>query len=880
MAAKKSLSLYRAKRDFARTSEPKGDEAPAAAEQPRFVVQKHAATRLHYDLRLEIGGVLKSWAVTKGPSLDPRDKRLAVEVEDHPLAYGDFEGTIPKGQYGGGTVMLWDRGFWLPEEAGDPAAALARGELKLTLVGAKLKGSWVLVRMRRDRRGGKHTNWLLIKHGDGEAGRAITPQADDRSVASGRTMAQIAAGKGRAPRPFIMASAPRLDPDAVWSSRPREEARSPPTARGQRARAAAGQSPMPDFVPPQLCATLSRPPSGAGWVHEIKLDGYRIQLRVAGHHAALRTRTGLDWTGKFADLAAAAARLPDCILDGEVVALDAAGAPDFAALQVALSEGRSQDLVYIAFDLLFARGEDLRTLPLLERKQRLRTLLADSGLSHAPLVRYLDHLTEPGDAVLAAATRMHLEGIVSKKAASPYRSGRGEAWAKIKSRPGHEVVIGGWNGSARNLRSLLVGVYDGAGLVYVGRVGTGFNGANAPALLAALKASAAASSPFVGASAPRKGADTNWVAPRLVCEIEFAGWTGAGMVRQAAFKALRKDKPAREVTAERPVAPSAATLDMPRPAAAGGGRRRGNPGHGNEVAGVAISNPDKPMWPAALGSPAVTKLALARYFEAVGPWMIAHLQGRPCSIVRAPDGIEGEHWFQRHAGPGLTERIARVAVSGEEKPYLRIDSVEGLIAVAQIGGLELHPWNCAPGKPDVPGRLVLDLDPADDVPFTAVIEAARELRARLTRIGLESFCKTTGGKGLHVVTPVSVRPADRLGWTEAKLFAEALCTGMAADSPDRYLVNMAKTKRQGRIYLDYLRNDRTATAVAPLSPRARPGATVSMPLTWSQVRDGLDPGRFTVHTVPSLLARSRAWAGYDAAVRPLIDAVRALASRR
>ncbi|HLJ01112.1 MAG TPA: DNA ligase D [Bradyrhizobium sp.] len=870
----KNLSTYWKKRDFEKTAEPRGEAPVQPSRIRRFVIQKHDATRLHYDLRLEFDGVFKSWAVTRGPSLDPHDKRLAVEVEDHPLDYGDFEGTIPKGQYGGGTVQLWDRGYW---ESDDPEKGFAKGDLKFTLHGGKLHGGWVLVRMRHDRNGGKRTNWLLIKHRDEYAreGSANDILEGDRSVASGRTMQEIAEGKGRAPKPFMTEKSGRGKADAVWHSNRGEAAQArarintlPSRAASAKAVQPARISAMPDFVDFELCTLVDRPPSGPNWCHEIKFDGYRMQLRIEDGKAVLKTRKGLDWTGKFDEIAKAGRKLPDALIDGEIVALDRQGVANFSSLQAAISDGATENLIFYAFDLLFAGREDLRALPLAERKARLKRMLDAREKKKTEPIRYVEHFEEDGDAVLEAAAKLSLEGIVSKKLDSPYKSGRSENWTKAKSRAGQEVVLGGWKTTNGKFRSLMAGLRRGDHLAFVGLIGTGFGQDVVRRIMPALKKAASNQNPFGGKEAPRKTSDVHWLKPELVAEIEFAGFTEGGNIRQASFKGLRHDKAADEIVEEMP---AGRTITTPSRITASK--------HSAEIMGVVISKPDKELWPAGGDGKAVTKLDLARYFEAVGDWMIVHLKGRPCSVLRAPDGIHGEKFFQRHAMPGTSNLIELIKVSGERKPYLQIDRVEGLVAVAQSGGLELHPWNGAPNAPDIPGQLVFDLDPAPNVAFAEVVEAAKDMREHLDALGLESFCKTTGGKGLHVVVPLSSGAKDKVSWKEAKAFAQGVCQWMAREKPARYLLNMSKKLREGKIFLDYLRNDRSATAVAVLSPRSRDGATVAMPLTWVQLRADLDPKRYTVRSVPSLLAKSKAWEGYDEAASSIKGAIRKLAAK-
>lgn len=615
----------------------------------------------------------------------------------------------------------------------------------------------------------------------------------------------------------------------------------------------------PEFVPPELCKVAAKPPSGANWAHEVKFDGYRLQLRVESHRAVLRTRGGLEWSAKFPEIVDEAKRFPDCILDGEVVGLNEEGISDFAKLQEALSKGETGALRFFLFDLLFLDGRDLRREPLSRRKAALEALLN----RHKPKLRrlfYVTHFRESGNAMLDAACRMRLEGIISKRLDAPYRSGRSSDWLKIKCRGGQEVVIGGWWGNSDHLRSLLVGVFRGGALRYMGRVGTGFNAGNARELLKRLKPLRRASAPFADKRDIPKARGVNWVEPKLVAEVEFGTITEAGLLRQASYKGLREDKEAGAVMPEPQPAASQRKRSAPR------ARRDSNSA---VVSGVTITNAQKELWPADAGHAAVTKIGLARYYESAAARILPHITGRPLSIVRAPDGIDGQRFFQRHAPPGTSEHVRPIKVEGESKPFLAVDSIEGLVALAQAAVLEIHPWGSKKNDPEIPARIVFDLDPAPDVPFDQVVQAAKRMRVRLEECGLAPFLKTTGGKGLHVVVAITGSPRKPATWPEAKDFARSLCEAVARHDPDLYTTNMSKRARGGKIFLDYLRNDRMATAVAPWSPRARPHAPIALPLAWKELRTSVDPSRFTVLDATKLLRRADPWKDLEASAGSL-----------
>ncbi len=864
MAARGELETYQAKRRFDATPEPKGRKTASKKAAPlRYLIQRHAATRLHYDFRIEIDGVLKSWAVTKAPSRDVAVKRLAVEVEDHPLDYGAFEGTIPAGNYGAGTVQLWDTGTWEPQEP-DLEAAFAKGQIKMVLHGERLVGKWALIRLKSDRgKPSKRNNWLLIKEKDEHAvpGEADALAEIDASVTTGRSLAQIADGTRQ------------------WTTSRKTGRKAPPKPKPSKALASAARKP-PSFVPIQLCKVVEHPPAGAGWAHEIKFDGYRLQIGVGGGQATLRTRSGLDWTAKFPEQAVDAARWPDAVIDGELCALADDHMPDFSALQAAISDEDTGGLIYFAFDLLFEGGEDLRALSLSHRKARLQAYIDRIPKTARGRIRYVEHFASTGQAVLESACRMDLEGVISKRLDAPYAAGRSMTWVKSKCRGRDEVVIGGWTSDGSRFRSLIVGVQDvdaksGAGLRHLGRVGTGYSQPLLKTLTPALKAAAADTSPFVGKGAPKGGKDIHWVRPILVAEIEHGGYTDTGSLRQAAFKGLREDKAAAEVDAPpqeptAPAKPAKGTVKAPPPLKiALTGKARA------VVSGVIISNSDKVLWPATDGHPAITKLELVQFYEAAAERILPHVSDRPTSIIRAPEGIAGETFFQRHAMPGSNPRLKLIDVN-ERKPYVAVTDVGGLVAIGQSGGLELHPWGCMPGDPETPDQITFDLDPDEGLDFADVIAAAKAMKTRLEALGLNPFCKTTGGKGLHVVVPIRTDARSRIEWEQAKAFAKAVSEQVRLDAPDRFTTTLAKKARGGKIFLDYLRNGRMATAVAPWSPRARPGAGIAYPLSWGQVKAGLDPRAFTLRTYPSLLKKADPWKDFRAGavnLRPVLKKV-------
>lgn len=838
MAAKGQLSEYLRKRDFAKTPEPKGTKGPVRRTSLGFFVQKHAATRLHYDLRLEWGGVLLSWAVTRGPSADPSQKRLAVRTEDHPMSYADFEGTIPKTEYGGGTVMLWDRGQWTPHT--DASTGLLEGKLKFSLEGERLQGHWMLVRMK-SREAGDGENWLLIKERDEHASDDPDELVDAfaTSVATARTMDQIAGGVRAEPKNGRRRPGGAATPGVGSPMRP--------------ATARPGTSvQLPSFRKPQLATLSDTVPQGEDWLHESKFDGYRCIAAVAGDEVRCYSRSGLDWTDKFRSIAKTLPAL-DCqsaLLDGEVVAPAVVAGSQFSALQNALTSGGA--LALYAFDLLELNGEELSERPLLERKALLRNLVA--SLPHGANVVYSEHVRGKGKRVLDAMCQEGREGIISKKANSEYRNRRTTTWLKLKCTRRQEFVIGGFSPSdkrGREFASLLLGTFEGDDLSYRGRVGSGFSEEDLQQVGQKLQKLHQSKPPFdtVPAAVARSA---RWVRPQLVAEIDFAELTDAGHVRHGVFKGLRADKRAGEVTLERPASGDAKMKE--------------------EYRGVRISSPHRVVY----SEQGVTKIELAGYYNAVGERMLPHVANHPLSLVRCPKGRNDECFFQKHASPGFPDELKRVKLqekSGKRADYLYVDSVKGLIAAVQMGTLEFHVWGSKTDALEKPDRLVFDLDPDESLNFPVVSLAAAVLRQKLQQLGLKTVALVTGGKGVHVIAPLR-RTAD---WAQVKAFAQGFATGLASDEPDVFTATMSKSRRRGRIFIDWFRNERGSTAIAPWSTRAREKGPVATPVSWDELADLEGANCFHIGDVLRRLDDDDPWAEAakwrQSVTRPMVERV-------
>jgi bifunctional non-homologous end joining protein LigD len=830
------LEEYRRKRDFRRTGEPAGSGKRDRGRELEYVVQKHDASRLHYDFRLELDGVLKSWAVPKGPSVKPGVKRLAVETEDHPMEYGDFEGSIPEGQYGGGTVLLWDRGIWIPE--GDPDEGYRNGRLRFRLEGEKLYGTWILTRMSPKPDEPK-PGWLLIKSDDAAARSAEEPEITEEqplSVATGRDLEAIAEAG-----------------DRVWNSNSKSTLRSKSKSKSK------SKPKLPTDVVPQLATLAAHAPDGDEWIHEIKLDGYRVVCTVERGRARMVTRNGKDWTDRFPAVAEALGRLPcdTAIVDGEVVVLDRKGVSRFQQLQnVASGSSRGRPLLY-AFDLLYLDGRDLRGERLEDRKSLLEPLVAELG---DPLLRYSDHVTGQGPAFHARACSAGVEGIISKRRDGPYRGGRGRSWVKVKCTARQELVVVGYTepaGSRVGIGALLLGVHDPAGrLRFAGKVGTGFDNRTLVALEGRLSAMEQAKPPVDDPPRGARARGIHWVRPELVAEVEFTEWTEDGRIRHPSFQGLREDKRPEDVRREDVGATSEGSTDS----VAGTGTGTGtSPARDGTVAGIRITSPDRVVWEDA----GVTKRDLAEYYEAVAEVMLPRMVDRPLTLVRCPSGAGGKCFYQKHATDAMPPVIPRVAIDEEDgaEPYMYVNGLPSLIALVQFGVLEFHVWGSRRDRLDRPDRLVFDLDPDEGLPFGRVAAAALGLRDLLEELGLTSFPKTTGGKGLHVVVPVT----RRTDWETTKAFTQAVAQRMVAEDPDGFTAKMSKRRRRDRIFVDYLRNAWNATAIADYSTRARPGATVAMPIAWDEVNPRAKKvPTFSVRDAPDRIATTPdPWAGFD-----------------
>ena len=909
-----SLTEYKRKRDFRRTPEP--GPKKAARKGWSFVVQKHDASRLHYDFRLELDGVLKSWAVPKGPSLDPKQKRLAMHVEDHPVDYGGFEGVIPEGEYGGGTVMLWDRGHWEP--VGDPREGYREGKLKFQLHGEKLQGGFMLVRT-----GGRYgsssrdqeKSWLLIKERDDEA-RPVEEgdilEEQNKSVATGRDLDEIAAardrvwGSNRSNGKAAKKSTGRGGKKAAArqtkskKSAARRRSRGKPISAKQLGEiAGVREGSLPRKLQPQLATLTKGAPDGEQWLHEIKFDGYRMLCRIDGEKVEFTSRNQQSWTGRLKHLAEAARRLPvrQALLDGEVVAMEPGGATDFQLLQNVFREGRVGELLYYAFDVLYLDGHDLTKAALEDRKQVLQRLLESFDETYP--IRFTEHLAGKGPVFFKQVCKMGLEGIISKRRDRPFLAGRGYDWLKIKCVQKDEFVIGGYTepgGSRTAFGALLLGYHDDQEeLRYAGKVGTGFDEGSLTDLLEKLKPLEQKHSPFSDVTV-RKGPvrTAHWVQPRLVAQIEYSNWTRDGMLRHPSFQGLREDKPADEVGRDEPVpvekamrksaAAKTTSANGKKPKKSGSDasarktpRKKRSRGASSDAlvgkdqfAGVRLTSPDKVLYP----NQGITKLDLARYYYEVGEWMLPHIAGRPLVLVRCPEGREKECFYQKHPGVGVPENLRQIPIREKSKSenYVVVDDVSGLISLAQIGSLEIHAWGSREDKLEHPDRLIFDLDPDPTVAWERVVESALQIRQFLEDLGLESFVKTTGGKGLHLVVPIQ----RRHDWDEAKEFCKRVAEAIVAADPKRYTSNMSKAARGGKIFVDYLRNGRGATSVAAFSTRAKPGAPVSVPLTWKELSPQIRSDQFNVLNLFERLNKLKRdpWEEIDSVRQSLSAAVR------
>jgi len=837
-----ALTDYHNKRDFERTPEPEGRMARSESGR-MFVVQKHAASRLHYDFRLEFEGVLKSWAIPKGPALEPSEKRLAVQVEDHPLEYGSFEGIIPEGEYGGGTVMVWDRGEWEP--MGDPAAGFKKGHLKFRLRGQKLRGGWSLIRLHsKEQDDGAKVNWLLIKEKDPEARPMVeydVTEEEPLSAATGRSMEEIAEAKLR------VWSSNHGDVSGAQDGGAREAAARIEAKTAQLPRAAA--KPQPERLTPELATLVGDIPEGDEWLHEIKFDGYRIVAVITPEQVRLWTRNGHDWTDKFRSLAESLRLLPvdQAILDGEIVVLDAQGISDFQALQNAIKGGKGR-IIYYLFDIPHCQGYDLTRTPLLERRELLR-LIHEYVKDSAPELRFSDHLQGKGPEFYRHACRYSLEGVISKRADSPYEQRRSRAWLKIKCSKRQEFVVGGYTspgGSRFGFGALVLGYYDDAGqLIYAGRVGTGFNEKMLVQMTPDLESRRVPKTPFDKPPTGEEARGVHYVRPELVAQVEFTAWTNEGILRHPSFQGLRLDIDPRTVRRERPEAPpqppaetaSAKEEPAPRPAKSAA-----------VVAGITLSNPERAMYP----SHGINKLALALYYEHVAAWILPHIAQRPLMLVRCPHGHEKDCFHQKHANETLPPQVYGIPLpeGGETRTYIAIRDVPGLVALVQLGALEIHAWGSAEKDVERPDRLIFDLDPAPEVSHEMLVETAVILRDLLTEAGLASYCKTSGGKGYHLYAPIT----SKISWDTIKAFAKAVADTLVARYPKRYIATMSKAKRHGKIFIDYLRTGRGATCVAAYSTRARKGAPVSTPISWEELADGIAPDAFHIGNLAQRLA--------------------------